>query len=91
MKAKNLLTLHEAIAVALINLDKVNYQASFDKIADYIERKSLFPEREGNIPLSKQIELRSVQSKGNYKYLFEQVNNTTIKLNLKPKSSLKIK
>lgn len=91
MKAKNLLTLHEAIVVALINLDKDNYQASFDEIADYIERKSLFPEREGNIPLSKQIELRSVQSKGNYKYLFEQVNNTTIKLNLKPKSSLKIK
>ncbi|HLV23315.1 MAG TPA: hypothetical protein VKY36_00865 [Moheibacter sp.] len=86
---KNLLTLHEAMVIAIINLDKENYQASFEDIANYIERKNLFPEREGNIPLSKQIELRALQSRGNYRYLFQQINNSTIRLNLKPKSSFK--
>jgi len=86
---KNLLTLHEAIVIAIINLDKESYQASFEKIANYIDQKNLFPERKGNISLSEQISLRALQSSGNYRYLFEKVNETTIKLNLKPKSSFK--
>ena len=42
---KNLLYLHEAIAVALINLDKDNFTSTYQEIADYIEERNLYPER----------------------------------------------
>lgn len=38
---KNLLTLHEAIVIALINSD--NRMGRFEEIADFIERRHLFP------------------------------------------------
>lgn len=75
---KNLLTLHEAIVVALINLE--NRQGLFEDIADYIERRNLFPERAGYISLAKQIMLRSTKSKGRYSHLFEQLTENTIRL-----------
>lgn len=75
---KNLLFLHEAIAVVL--LSKPGRTATFEEIADEIERRNLFPERKGGILLSKQVELRSVQSKGRYHYLFELVAPGTIRL-----------
>lgn len=89
MKRKNLLTLHEAMVIALININKENYQATFEEIADYIKKKKLFEVRKDNIELAKQVELRSIQSKGRYKYLFEQIDKMTIKLNIKPKSLIK--
>ncbi len=79
---KNLLSLHEAIIVALINLDKHNFTATFDQIAAYISKRNLYPIRKGNISLSKQVMLRSTKSKGKYLYLFESVDSNTIKLRL---------
>lgn len=76
----NLLTLHEAIVVALINLDKENFIASFQEIADYIEKRNLYPEREGNISMADQVMLRSTKAKGAYRYLFEEVDGSTIRL-----------
>lgn len=75
---KNLLTLHEAIVLALIARD--DRIATFDEIADFIERRNLFPDREGNISLAKQIMLRSTKSKKRYDYLFEQISEEKIRL-----------
>jgi hypothetical protein len=69
---KNLLTLHEAIVVVLLNEPKRT--STFDKIAREIERRGLFPNRKGVISLSKQVELRSIRSKGRYKHLFKQID-----------------
>lgn len=80
---KNLLSLHEAIVVALININKETFTASFDEIACYIEKRNLYPERKGGVDLSTQVMLRSTKSKGNYSYLFEIVDNDKIKLNNK--------
>jgi len=75
---KNLLRLHEAIAIVL--LKQPNRAASFDRIALEIEKRGLFPNRKGNISLSKQVELRTVQSQGRYKHLFERVNGNSVRL-----------
>jgi predicted double-glycine peptidase len=80
---KNLLTLHEAIVIALININKDTFTASFYEIAEYIEKRNLYPERKGNIDLTTQVMLRSTKSKGNYKYLFTQVDESHIKINSK--------
>jgi len=77
---KNLLSLHEAIVVALINLDRQNFTATFEQIAGYITKRYLYPIRKGNISLSEQIMLRSTKSKNKYSYLFESVDSNTIKL-----------
>lgn len=39
---KNLLSLHEAIVITLINIDKERFSAYFEEIANYIDRKNLF-------------------------------------------------
>lgn len=70
---KNILSLHEAIVIALININKETFTATFDEIASYIEKKNLYPERKGNVDLATQVMLRSTKSKGNYLYLFEQI------------------
>ena len=36
---KNLLSLHESIVIALININKDTFTASFDEIATYIEKE----------------------------------------------------
>lgn len=77
---KNLLTLHEAIIIALININKETFTASFQEIANFIENRNLYPDRKGGIDLSKQIMLRSTKSKGAYKYLFEKTGEDKIKL-----------
>jgi len=77
---KNLLTLHEAIVVALINIDKTNLTASFQEIADFIEKRNLYSERKGGIDLAKQVMLRSTKANGSYSYLFERVEHDKIKL-----------
>ena len=78
MSRKNLLSLHEAIIIALIN--KANRSASFEEVADFIEQRRLYPERKGNVPLSAQVMLRSTKANGAYHHLFEQTGNNTIKL-----------
>lgn len=75
---KNLISLHEAVVLALIK--SVDRTASFEEIAQFIENRNLYPIREGNIELAKQIMLRTTQSKGAYKHLFEQMDNNTIRL-----------
>ena len=77
---KNLLTLHEAIVIALINIDKDDFTATFEEIAEYIELSKLYPNRKGGIDLAKQVMLRSTKSKGSYTYLFEKIKNDSIKL-----------
>ena len=75
---KNLLTLHEAIALAL--LSEKSRTATFSEIAAFIERRGLYPERKGNIPLSEQVMLRSTKSSKRYNHLFEEVDKDTIRL-----------
>jgi hypothetical protein len=75
---KNLLTLHEAIVLALIN--QKERTSTFDEIAEYITQRSLFPIRTGGLTLSKQIMLRSTKSKKRYQYLFEEIDKNTIRL-----------
>jgi hypothetical protein len=55
-------------------------KGSFDKAANFIELKGLFPARKGNIPLSTQVMLRSCQSKGRYLHLFRKVGDEVIQL-----------
>lgn len=86
---KNILSLHEAIVVALININKENFSATFEEIANYIDKHHLFQDRKGNVSLVKQIELRSTKSKGAYLYLFERINENIIRLSLTPKSATK--
>lgn len=76
---KNLLTLHEAVAVVLLKYK--DRTASFDAIAKEIEKRNLFPERKGNIELSKQIRLRTSIKSSRYKHLFTFLAPDKIKLN----------
>lgn len=78
MPRKNLLSLHEAIVIALINTPKRT--ATFQEIEDFIIERNLCPIRDGNVPLSEQVMLRSTKSTGRYHHLFEQINPTTIRL-----------
>lgn len=80
---KNLLSLHEAIVIALININKENFTATFDEIANFIDTKGLYTERKGGVDLDKQVMLRSTKSKGNYSYLFKQIDTNSIKLRIK--------
>jgi len=75
---KNLLKLHEAIAIAL--LSKESRSSTFDEIAKFITDRNLFPIRKGNISLSKQIMLRSTKSSQRYSHWFEQIDNSSIRL-----------
>jgi predicted double-glycine peptidase len=77
---KNLLSLHEAIVVALINIDKETFTASFLDIARYIDKRGLFAERKGGIDLAEQVKLRSTLSSRQYDYLFYQIDDTHIQL-----------
>ncbi len=83
---KNLLSLHEAIVVALININTDTFEATFEEVANYISQQNLYPIRKGNVELAKQVELRSTKSKLRYSYLFKSVGNDRIRLALSPKS-----
>lgn len=78
MPRKNLLSLHEAIVVALIN--QPTRTANFDEIAKFIESRNLYSERKGNIPLATQVMLRSTKAKGAYRHLFNNIGAGYIKL-----------
>jgi hypothetical protein len=63
---RNLLKLHESVAVVL--LSKTNRTATFQDIADEIEKRNLFPERKGGITLAEQIKLRTSIKSSKYKH-----------------------
>ena len=75
---KNLLTLHEAVAVVL--LKQPNRSATFQKIANEIEKRGLFPERKGGIALAEQIRLRTAIKSSKYQHWFEFTEADVIKL-----------
>jgi hypothetical protein len=78
MPRKNLLSLHEAIVVALIN--RPTRSATFTEISDFIDQRNLYPIREGNIPLSIQVMLRSTKAQGAYAHLFKQLDSNSVQL-----------
>lgn len=80
MPRKNLLSLHEAMVVALINLNKPTRTASFEEIAAFIIDRNLFPERKGGISLEEQVRLRTTRSNGAYADLFEEIGEGFIRL-----------
>jgi len=80
MPRKNLLSLHESIVIALININPKTRTETFQEVEDFIIERNFSPIRDGNIPLSEQIMLRSKKSSSRYLYLFEQLNETTIRL-----------
>ena len=75
---KNLLKLHEAIAVIL--LSQPNLCATFQTIASEIETRNLFPVRKGNISLIDQIKLRTSISSSKYKHWFDYTKPDILKL-----------
>lgn len=75
---KNLLKFHEAIAVVLLNSQKRT--ATFESIADDIEKRSLFPNRKGGISLSEQVKLRTSLKSSKYKDWFEFTPPNVIRL-----------
>lgn len=75
---KNLLTLHEAVALVL--LSEPNKTATFQVIAEKIEKRNLFPNRKGGITLAEQIRLRTAISSSKYKHLFEFTKPDILKL-----------
>lgn len=75
---KNLVTLHEAIILALISAP--SRTASFEEIAAFIDQRNLYPNRKGNIPLATQVMLRSTKANGAYHHLFEAVGDNNIRL-----------
>jgi hypothetical protein len=77
---KNLLKLHEAVVVVLLNIP--NKMASFETVAEVIEKRKLFPNRKGNISLATQIKIRTAIKSSRYKYLFEFVEPDLIKLKI---------
>lgn len=80
MKSNGKLSLHEAIVVALINIDKSTFAATFKEIADYIDLRGLFDHADNNISLEEQVKLRTTQSKKRYKYLFQQIDKDSVQL-----------
>lgn len=85
---KNPLFLHEAIVIALININKSSFTASFNEIASYISSRKLYENRKGNIPLETQVMLRSTKSGKRYSYLFEQVGENSIRFKTYQNSKL---
>lgn len=75
---KNLLTLHEAVAVILLSQE--NRSATFQTVAQEIERRNLFPVRKGGITLAEQVKIRTSIKSNKYKYLFDFIPPDTIRL-----------
>jgi hypothetical protein len=82
MKEKGKLHLHEAIVVAVINLNKKTFQATCEEIQDYIEKRELYMQEEGEQPIEVQTYLRTFCSQRKYSYLFETVGKDTVKLRM---------
>ena len=75
---KNLLYLHEAIAVVLIN--KPGRAASEQEIADEINQRKLYTRKDCKPLPAYQVRLRTKLAKGQYHNLFEYVSSGRIVL-----------
>ena len=78
MPRKNLISLHEAVAIAL--LEQPMRTASFEQIADFIQKRGLASIRKGGITLEKQIMLRTTKSRKVQAHLFEEIGAGYIRL-----------
>jgi hypothetical protein len=78
MSTKNLLKLHEAIAVVLLN--KPARTATFDAIAEEINKRQLYNRKDGATLPPYQIMQRTTLSSGQYNHLFKKIGNDSIKL-----------
>ena len=77
---KNQLSLHEAIIIALVNIDKQTFAATFAEIAAFIEKRGLYEHRKGGVALATQVMLRATKANGAYSHLFTQVSADTIQM-----------
>jgi hypothetical protein len=75
---KNLLRLHEAIAIVL--LGKPDRTATFEEIAKEIGRRDLFANRKGGIELSEQIRIRTSIASSRYKTWFHFIKPDILRL-----------
>jgi hypothetical protein len=75
---KNLLRLHEAVAIVL--LSKPDRTATFEEIAREVVKRDLFPNRKGGIELSKQIKLRTSIASSRYNSWFRFTKPDVLKL-----------
>jgi hypothetical protein len=74
----NLLKLHEAIAVVLIN--KPNRAASEQEIADEINRRKLYIRKDRQLLPGYQVMQRTKLANGHYHHLFDYVSSNRIVL-----------
>jgi hypothetical protein len=72
-----MLTLHEAVIIVLIK--QPERTATYETIANEIQKRKLFPDRKENVSLSEQIRLRTSISSSKYKHMFEKVSKDKIK------------
>lgn len=72
------LKLHEAIVVVLIS--QPQRTAEFEKIANEINKRSLYSRKDGLDVPAYQILQRTTLSKGQYHHLFEKVGSKSVKL-----------
>jgi hypothetical protein len=75
---KNLLKLHEAIAVVLLGAP--NRTAAFDSIAKEINKRGLYLRKDGEPLPAHQVMMRSKLSKSRYAHLFQYLQNDKAKL-----------
>lgn len=75
---KNLLRLHEAVAVVL--LSKPDRTATLEEIAKEVVKRNLFPNRKDGITLSEQIRIRTSIASSRYKSWFHFTKPNVIKL-----------
>jgi uncharacterized protein YjiK len=75
---KNILKLHEAIAVVL--LSKPKRMATFETIAKEINKRGLYFRKDGEPLPAYQVMMRSKLSKSRYDHLFQYLQNDKVKL-----------
>jgi hypothetical protein len=74
----NILKLHEAIAVVLLN--KPKRTATIEEIANEINRRGLYKRKDGKALPAYQVMMRSKLSKQRYIYLLKPMDNDKVRL-----------
>jgi hypothetical protein len=75
---KNLLKLHEAIAVVLLN--KAKRTATTEEIAKEINKRGLYKRKDDEPLPAYQVMMRSKLSKGRYAHLFQYLTGNRVKM-----------